>query len=156
MILGNGTILIILAPIILIFIIGAVRLVCPIDDYKGEKTHVIATMLMVVAVIAGIIVEKKNTTSVSEAVDNIHRDTEIIEGEIESISFDPDKGLALTVDADILHITPHDDAKIPLKDNSRHTYASIEPKIGDTLGYKEYTFRGEDYTYAVSYTKKNE
>lgn len=155
MILGNGTILIILAPIILIFIIGAVRLVCPVDDGKGEKTHVIATMLMVVAAIAGIIVEK-NTTSVSEAVDNIHRDAEIIEGEIESISFDPNTGITLTVDGDTVHITPHDDAKVPLKDNSRHTYGSIEPKIGDTLGYKEYTFRGEDYTYAVSYTKKNE
>ena len=155
MILEDDTILMIMLAILLIFTIGSVILLCAIEGNKSLKVYVIAIMLIVVAVTAGIIYNKTVTT-VSEVVDNMHQDAEIIEGVIESISFDPNTGLTLTVDGDTIHITPHDDAKVPLKDNSRHTYASIEPKIGDTLGYKDYTFRGEDYTYAVSYTKKNE
>lgn len=104
--------------------------------------------------IAAMIIVVTALTPVYIAVSEMHDDTEVISGEIESVKYDKDLGMILKVNGQDLPFEFNGETKeIGLYDDIQ-PYTHITPETGGILEYTVVNYDGEEYVRASGYTEK--
>lgn len=104
--------------------------------------------------IAAMIIVVTTLTPVYIAISEMHDDAEVISGEIESVKYDKDLDIVLTVNGQDLPFEFINGTKeIGLYDDIQ-PYTHITPEVGGILDYTVVNYDGEKYVRASGYTKK--
>lgn len=124
--------------------------------YSEEEvlfTRILSLFALSIGITAMIIIMTTLTPAYA-AIAEMHDEAEVMTGEIESVKYDKDLGMTLTVNGQDLPFEFTNGTKeIGLYDDIQ-PYTHITPETGGILEYTVVNYDGEEYVRASGYTEK--
>lgn len=152
-----------LAAVFLVAAVAATGMTMTIVYFSADMSHqskdrvqfkrTLSLFTLSIAIAAMIIVVTA-LTPVYIAISEMHDDAEVISGEIESVKYDKDLDIVLTVNGQDLPFEFINGTKeIGLYDDIQ-PYTHITPETGGILEYTVVNYDGEEHVRASGYTQK--
>lgn len=152
-----------LAAVFLVAAVAATGMTMTIVYFSADMSHqskdrvqfkrTLSLFTLSIAIAAMIIVVTA-LTPVYIAISEMHDDAEVISGEIESVKYDKDLDIVLTVNGQDLPFEFINGTKeIGLYDDIQ-PYTHITPETGGMLEYTVVNYDGEEHVRASGYTQK--
>lgn len=120
---------------------------------RVQFKRILSLLVLSIGITAMVIVVTA-LTPVYIAISEMHDNAEVISGEIESVKYDKDLGMVLTVNGQDLPFELKGESKeIGLYDDI-HPYTYITPTAGGVLEYTVVNYNGQEHVRASGYTQK--